>query len=318
MNNFNCHLCSEIFKSKFNLERHINKKNKCNIATPFQCKYCNKYFKLKKNLIEHEDKNTCDHIQKEEKYDNEETDEKDDNEDIKKIEKIEELKDKKCNNPKKNAIKGILCSETLNIDSKIDLLKEYNSKIIDDKLKKIINSDLSIDAKIDYITSVNDKPKETINNIQIINNTTNNTTNNIQINNFGNEKIDYLDNEYFKDLILNNHIQEAYKKLIFDIYLHKDHPENHTIKNTNQHGPNAYVYENGKWRSIVKYELKEIMHDKNNKLLKIHYQRLKEFINKAKDSSIRVFFTRKYDADLHLKLMNNQMILFFYEGKDKI
>ena len=116
---------------------------------------------------------------------------------------------------------------------------------------------------------------------------------------------------------MNNHIQEAYIKLIKDTYLHKDHPENNTIKITNKHGKYGMIYEDGKWRDILKYELKEMMHDKNNKLLKIHYKRLKEFINKAKDSSIRVFFTRGYDSDPHLKLMNENMILLFYKGKNE-
>ena len=317
MNNFNCHLCSEVFKSKFNLERHINKKNKCNIATPFQCKYCNKYFKLKKNLIEHEDKKTCNHIQK-----------KEENEEDTKIveEEIKENQIKETDDNSNIESLDLLIKSDITDQKKIELINKYYKIEINDLLS-IFECNLSIDAKIKIIhdfkknidkNDKNDKPTETINNIQIINNTTNNTTNNIQINNFGNEKIDYLDNEYFKDLILNNHIQEAYQKLIKDVYLHKDHPENHTIKNTNQYGPNAYVYENGKWKSIVKYELKEIMHEKNNKLLKIHYQRLKEFINKAKDSSIRVFFTRKYNADPQLIHMNKQMILFFYKGKDEV
>ena len=309
---FKCNLCKQEFKTKRILEQHINKKNKCDSVTDFKCKKCNKYFKFNKNLKEHEEKNICkiifNNIQKK------------DNKEIKEIEKIEGIDNNM--NDKKISIKIILKNTKFNDDNKIDLLNKMNIKLSKEELKLILNnSDMNIDEKVMIINQLSnncDKPKETVNNIQIINNTTNNTTNNIQINNFGNEKIDYLDNEYFKDLILNNHIQEAYKKLIFDIYLHKDHPENHTIKNTNQYGANAYVYENGKWRSIVKYELKEIMHEKNNKLLKIHYQRLKEFINKAKDSSIRVFFTRKFNADPYLIHVNKEMILFFYKGKDKV
>ena len=83
------------------------------------------------------------------------------------------------------------------------------------------------------------------------------------------------------------------------------------------HNKYGFVFENGKWRAILKYELKELMHEKNNKLLKIHYKRLREFLNAAKRSSINVFFSRGYDSDPHLKLMNDQMILLFYEGKPK-
>ena len=59
------------------------------------------------------------------------------------------------------------------------------------------------------------------------------------------------------------------------------------------------------------------MHEKNNKLLKIHYKKVREFLDAAKKSSINVFFSRIYDHDPHLKFMNEQMILLFYEGKPK-
>jgi hypothetical protein len=313
MDKFKCELCSEIFSTKFNLERHLLKKNKCNTITEFKCSKCNKYFKFKKNLKEHEEKNICKNFQI--ILSNQEE------ENVEFINEIKQVEDTKTNNNDltiKNAIKGILLSETLDVDSKIELLKVYNIKTTDDKLKKAINSDINFINKIDFIFSIIDKPIEKNNNTNNINNGTINTTqttNNIQINNFGNEKLEYLDNEYFKDLIMNNHIQTAYMKLIEDTYLHKDHPENHNIKIENLNSKYGFVFENGRWRAIVKYELKELMHEKNNKLLKIHYKRLKEFLTAAKKSSINVFFSRKYDHDPHLKLMNDQMVLLFYEGK---
>ena len=53
---FICHLCNFKFISKLSLDLHLNKKNKCNITTPYQCKDCNKYFKYIKNLREHSEK----------------------------------------------------------------------------------------------------------------------------------------------------------------------------------------------------------------------------------------------------------------------
>jgi hypothetical protein len=304
MEKYDCKFCTESFKTKFNLDRHMNKKNKCNVITPFQCINCLKFFKYKKNLNEHQEKNICKQ-----------------NIIIKDIE-IEEIKNTNIiNNKQIDTNLKYLIESNIEDSKKIELINKFHKVEIND-LITVFNCDLSTEKKISLINDFKDiiNKKDSINtNINNINNGIINanqtTTNNIQINNFGKEKIDYLDNEYFKDLIMNNHIQTAYMKLIEDTYLHKDHPENKTIKIDNLNNKFGFVFEDGKWRPILKYELKEMMHEKNNKLLKIHYKKVREFLDTAKKSSINVFFSRQYDHDPHLKLMNDQMVLLFYEGK---
>jgi hypothetical protein len=300
---YKCNICLQEFKRKICLENHLKRKNSCNIITNYQCSLCYKYFKYNKNLLEHMHKGVC----------------------LKNKQNINETEDviNEKTNDIKDAIKSLLES-TIDIDNKIDILIDYKINLSKEKIKIIIESDMNIDGKLNNLCNfITNKPSETtINNSNINNGTINtnnntNTTNNIQINNFGNEKIEYLDNDYFKDLIMNNHIQDAYMKLINDTYLHKDHPENKTIKIENLNNKFGFVFEDGKWRPILKYELKEIMHEKNNKLLKIHYKKVREFLDAAKKSSINVFFSRIYDHDPHLKFMNEQMILLFYEGKPK-
>ena len=190
-----------------------------------------------------------------------------------------------------------------------------------EELTNIINLDINIDGKVSYINSLIDSKnvigsgKTNITNN--INTGTITTTNNIQINNFRNEKIEYLNNEYFKDLLMNNHIETAYMKLTEDIYLNEDHPENLTIKVDNLNNKFAFIYEDGKWKGILKYELKNILHDTNSRLLKVHYRKLKDLLDTAKKNSINVFLARQYDSDPHLKDMNEKMVLLFYEGKPK-
>jgi hypothetical protein len=323
MGNHKCDICFTEFNNKYSLEKHLARKNKCDIITDFQCKKCLKYFKYKKNLLEHTEKNNCNSkiIPYETKNFDDEYDEG--FIDSPKREEREERSDE-------HWLKSIINSSMSN-DIKVGLLSEYNKVLGIDKITAVIQSDMPLIDKIFTIHKIGNKNIEmntetnsktntkitnNINNGSITTNNTN-TTNNIQINNFGNEKLEYLDNEYFKDLIMNNHIQTANMKLIEDTYLHKDHPENKTIKIENLNSKYGFVFESGKWRPIVKYELKELMHEKNNKLLKIHYRRLKEFLTAAKKSSIQVFFSRIYDHDPHLKLMNDQMVLLFYEGKPK-
>ena len=129
-------------------------------------------------------------------------------------------------------------------------------------LLKMINSDMNINGKMINLKScINDpKPHQTV-----IANITNNTiiknshnTTNIMINNFGKEEISYLDSNYFKNLIMNQHIETGYVQLIKDIYLNKEHPENGTVKIENINNKYALVYDNGKWNTILKYELRDI------------------------------------------------------------
>jgi hypothetical protein len=155
-----------------------------------------------------------------------------------------------------------------------------------------------------------------INNNEIDNNCTNNITNNIKINNFGKEDISYLNDEYFKNLILKNDVNNIYMKLAQDIYFDKNHPENKTIKIDNINNKYALVFNNGKWETILKYELREILHEKNHHLLRIHTNRLKELLDSAKKSSINVFLSRQCHIDPHLEYMIDKIILLFYNGKE--
>ena len=106
-------------------------------------------------------------------------------------------------------------------------------------------------------------------------------------------------------------------KLTEDIYFHKDHPENKTIKIENLNNKYAFVYKEGIWKGILKYELKELLHNKNSQLLKVHCKKLRNILDTAKKNSISVFLARDYDGDPHLKDMNDRMVLLFYEGKPK-
>jgi hypothetical protein len=131
-NEFKCQICLSKFTQKIGLQKHLNKKNKCNIITDFKCKKCNKYFKYNKNLLDHSNKNIC----------------------IEKI--IIHNKTEALNNNNQNIldiIKEIINSKKFNMDFKIDLLKDYNIKISIDKLKKVIDSDLTNDSISKYILS---------------------------------------------------------------------------------------------------------------------------------------------------------------------
>lgn len=146
-------------------------------------------------------------------------------------------------------------------------------------------------------------------------NTTNITNNqiNININNYGNENLNYITNEYICKLIKIPY--GAIPKLIKYIYFNPNHPENHNIKITNKKLPFASVYKNNKWEVRNKKDVIEDIVDKsyniidcefdNNgiKLSKIQIQRYKKFQNKYdnKEKSLK----KQLNKDTELNILNN-------------
>ena len=293
---FICDICNAEYTNKRSLDVHLNRKNKCNVKTAFQCLDCKKYFKQNKNLQEHIIKQIC----------------KTDEEIIKQPINVVE-------NKIEQAIKSILQS-SINIESKIILLKNHDITLNDNSIKLILESDMDINGKLLNIASFINKSKEpsNINNGTINSGTienSNNVTQNIQINNFGQEKIDYLDKDYFKNLIMNQHIEKGYIQLIKDIYLNKEHPENKTVKVENINNKYALVYNNDKWDTMLKSDLKEMLHKKNYTVLKMHYDKLKKSMSVPKREETYAFLSRDETGDPHMMYVIDKIILLFYNGE---
>lgn len=294
MENYKCNNCLDFFKTKQQLDRHLSKKNKCTIKTNFQCFNCNKYFRSKYYLKDHM-VNKCTSLT-----------------DI-------ILKDKPTDI--EIAITEIL-SSTIDDTLKTDLLKKHNINLSDDQILKIINSDMNMNGKIINLKSCINEPKS---HHTVIANITNNTiiknshnTTNIMINNFGKEEIAYLDSEYFNNLIMNQHIEKGYVQLIKDIYLNKEHPENGTVKIENINNKYALIYNNGKWDTILKYELRELLHKKNYTILKMHYDKLKKSMSIPKREETFAFLKRDDTTDPHMMYVIDKIILLFYNDDEKI
>jgi hypothetical protein len=295
-----CEICDQVFKNKRNLLAHQNKKNKCNVTTPYQCQECKKYFKYNCSLKEHTIKQVCksdSELFNKNKNDDEDCDDNDE-------------------------IDYIINDKNITNDDKIILIKKI-TKLDDSDIRDLFNINIPDDKRIKLIKKM-DKQKmvyhtSNINNGTINENSHNNITNNIQINNFGQENLSYMDNDYFKNLIMNQHIEKGYIQLIKDIYLNKDHPENATVKVENINNKYAHVYKNGKWAAILKADLKEQLHKKNYTILKMHYDKLKKTMTIPKKEETRVFLQRDDFSDPHMMYVIDKIILLFYndgEGDD--
>lgn len=131
------------------------------------------------------------------------------------------------------------------------------------------------------------------------------------INNFGKEELSYLDNNYFTNLIMNQPIENGYVQLIKDIYLNKEHPENQTVKVDNINDKYALVFNEGKWNTILKYELRELLHKKNYTILKMHYDKLKNTMSVPKREETYAFLKRDDTTDPHMMYVIDKIITLF-------
>ena len=153
--------------------------------------------------------------------------------------------------------------------------KMANENEKDKKIKFLEKKQEELQDKVEDLLIELSKNGSTINNIT---NNTNNTTNNqnkiinININNYGNENIDYLNKDY-----LNNLLQGAFTaipKLIENIHFNPSHPENHNIKITNKKEPYIKVRKNDKWELQDKKETLETLVDDKYYILEEHYSEM--------------------------------------------
>lgn len=117
--------------------------------------------------------------------------------------------------------------------------------------------------------------KETIiNNINnnIIKNTNKGTINNIVINNYSNDNIDYISDNFIKRMFdhLKNDKEHhiPISKVIENIKFNPHHKENNNVKITNMRSKVGMKYNNNKWLTVDKNELLNELYDLGNDMLK--------------------------------------------------
>ena len=164
-----------------------------------------------------------------------------------------------------------------------------------DKIEALID-------EITYIKEENKKLKEELfvskfetNNIINSNNTIKN--NKIQINNYGNENIDYITDKVFMKLLSTP--LAAIPRLIELKYFNPKHPENHNIKITNIHDKFAKIYKDNKWlishkKDIIQElvdngyadfeEFKDLNEEEFTNKIKEKYKKMENYYTKSSDS----------------------------------
>ena len=273
MNNFECEKCKQVFSTRFSLERHNQKKLSCSTVTKYQCKQCNKYFKYNVTLKEHIHNKSC---------------------------KVITNTTITNNNQINNDIKNILESN-VDISDKVFLIKIFGINLDNNALNKILLLEIPLDTKINLLINnySNNKTQQTVNNT-----TTNNTTNNIQFNNFGNENIEYFNENYLKKLINTvssaNKVgaQSVFLKLSNEIYLNEQHPENQTIKIDNLNNKFCKIKQNNKWITADKNESLHKIFNRACEIVSMCIMENKDLYKEAQLETINGYIEKDFDDDI--------------------
>ena len=133
----------------------------------------------------------------------------------------------------------------------------------------------------------------------------NNTTNienqhiNININSFGNENTDYIDNKAILSCI--SKVYKSIPSLLERIHFDPKHPENHNIKITNKKLPYASVMGNNqKWKTVDRKDAIETMVINGYNMLDEKYAENKEKIPASKQQNFEGFQSKFESEDKDL------------------
>jgi len=170
-------------------------------------------------------------------------------------------------------------------DKYTDEIKKQNDLLIN-KVEEMLNK---MNMMEEELKKIKDKPS--------ISNNFNKIETNIQINSFGNENFDYINDKVFIKLLSTP--LSAIPKLIELKHFHPKHPENHNIKITNIHDKFAKIYKDNKWlishkKDIIQElvdngyadfeEFKDLNEIELTNKIKEKYKKMENYYNKSSDS----------------------------------
>ena len=300
MSEYTCPRCG--YKTSFigNLHKHFNKKRACvpKIADlPFdklyQIYYANNYI----------NDSTSHNIASTEEIKCEET-------------KCEEIKSEESITSKKYVCKH--CFKVYNHSSSMykHIKKDHsNPNDYEERIKNLQEQVEDLQAKLNNAPTSG--PSTIINNNSTTNNTTNNTNNQILIiQNFGNENIDYITNEYVANKLKQP--KQGINEIIRQIHFNPGRPENHNVKITNKKLPYASVFKNNDWelddkKKIINQMITKsycimdnVYHDQHDTLMPSTRRQFETFQNKfdEQDSKLK----KDLERNTEIQILNEQKV----------
>ena len=209
--------------------------------------------------------------------------------------------------------------------------KEINEKLECNICSKIFSTKSNLNRHMNsckkkfnmYNSSIEKKIKKYINNCIgdtkniVINNTTiNNTINgNVIINNYGCEKLDYIDKNFLLNLF--NKPEKSLPNLIKEIHFNEISPVNRNIYLSDSSDKVIYTYKNGKWLLNSKDKTLNELIAKNFDRIDDYYEYNKEIIDDNKKIKYKEY-ADNYDNCLNRDEINKDVTDVIKEGSKKI
>jgi hypothetical protein len=190
-----------------------------------------------------------------------------------KLGKIEEIMERKMDEMK------------LAFEKERQEMKHAFEEAMKDQINKILEQHASATT-----TNHNTNSNNTSQNIETLHNITN-----ININAFGNENTDYIDEKVILSCI--NRVFKSIPSLLEKLHFDPEHPENHNIKITNKKLPYASVMGNNqKWKTVDRKNAVESMVQKGYNLLDDTYADNKNKFSSIKQQNFEGFQS-KFEAE---------------------
>jgi len=150
---------------------------------------------------------------------------------------------------------------------------ELKKKYIFDKQNQIIESQSQQIVKFEKML---EKTAKQVNNTQNNDNSNNKTINNIHINNYGEENLEMLTDDFKKQCV--RHPYKALVNIIERIHFNDEYPENKNIRLLNKRDNKIQVKDNGKWNYKNKEKtIRDAIDDSNIKLEQFYQEKSKHF-----------------------------------------
>jgi hypothetical protein len=257
MNQFICELCNNDFLTKQHLDRHKNRKFKCNddknnINNDLQnkkypCELCNKSFCRYDTLNRHM-KNGC-RVKK-------------------KQEKEEKVKEEQFKRERDEMMKEreMIFRLLIEKDNKIEKLIEQHNEIIKKKDDEIIKKN---DQIIDLIKEIKKPSRIKNSNNKICNNANNNTTTNsnnvntvnIQITQFGKEDFTQIDDKHFQKIVKNPRILglKVPEEILKLIHFNPDYPQFNNFYVSDYNREKIMIHDGETWNLESPEKIKSVL-----------------------------------------------------------
>jgi uncharacterized C2H2 Zn-finger protein len=283
-----CQKCDVIFNKKSNYEKHVNRKNPCNLelsegasstqapinstqeanmVEEHKCSYCSKIFSRKDSLYRHINDYCI---------------------------------SRKEHESQKEDIYHKLLDKLQKQETEMELIKKENKKM--QKKIKVLESGPSATITNNNIDKQQNVDKQQINN---------NINNNIKLIAFGDEDLSYITDSVCKEILKKGF--QSYPKLIEYTHFDVNKPEHHNIYKPNNRTDTVITYDGSDWSLCAQDVVLDKLKDASYAFLdsKINEFKQKGMLNEAALTKLERFIKEREDEPQQTNLQNDIKLLMY-------